>query len=125
MKTAIPQFAKMLGVPVVHAAHAGEVDSGLPLLPGFPYQSYFLGETQIVDGSGKQLACLSREDGDGFVIADVDIRQKHQATDTIPDGFWIPDFPLQFKMIWSYQNWHGKRYYQKKTRPLMLKRFGT
>jgi predicted amidohydrolase len=125
MKSTIPRFAKMLGVPVVHAAHAGEVSCSLPLLPGFPYQSFFLGETQIVDGTGKQLAHMGWEEGDGYVIADVDVRKKQPASEKIPDRFWIPDLPIQFKFIWAYQNWHGKKYYRKKTRPVMLKRFAS
>jgi len=123
MQATIPRFARMLGVPVVHAAHAGEFKSGLPMLPGFPYQSYFLGETQIVDGTGKQLARMSQSDGDGFVTANIDIKQKNMLSESIPDSFWIPDLPVQLKMIWAFQNWHGKRYYRKKIRPLMQKRF--
>jgi len=123
MKETIPKFARMLGVPVVHAAHAGDVDCDLPLLPGFPYRSYFLGETQIVDGGGKQLARMSREDGEGFITATLDLTQKHMICEKIPKNFWIPDLPLQFKLIWMYQNWYGKRYYQKKIRPAMQKRF--
>ncbi len=125
MKATIPRFAKVLGVPVVHAAHAGEIDCSLPLLPGFPYKSYFLGETQIVDGAGKQLARMGREDGNGFVMANVDVEQKYLTSEKIPDRFWIPDLPLQFKIIWYYQNWHGKKYYQRKTWQMMSKRFGT
>jgi len=123
MKETIPKFARMLGVPVVHAAHAGDFECALPLLPGFPYRSYFLGETQIVDGGGKQLARMSREDGEGFITATLDLTQKHMICEKIPKNFWIPDLPLQFKLIWMYQNWHGKRYYQKKIRPAMQKRF--
>jgi N-carbamoylputrescine amidase len=110
-------------VPVVHAAHAGKFKSGLPMLPGFPYQSYFLGETQIVDGTGKQLARMGQSDGDGFVTADIDIKQRNMVSESIPDSFWIPDLPVQLKMIWAMQNWHGKRYYRKKIRPLMQKQF--
>lgn len=123
MQTTIPRFARMLGVPVIHAAHAGKVNSGLPLLPGFPYRSYFLGETQIVDGTGRQLARMTHADGDGFVTANIDIKQRNMISEPIPDRFWIPDLPMQFKMIWSLQNWHGKRYYRKKIRPLMQKKF--
>ena len=123
MKETIPRFARMLGVPVVHAAHAGDVDCGLPLLPGFPYQSCFLGETQIVDGVGNQLARMSREDGEGFVTADIDVDKKCPPTEKIPDTFWISTLPVQFKIIWAYQNWHGKRYYQKKARQVMARQF--
>lgn len=123
MKATIPRFARMLGVPVVHASHAGDFECALPLLPGFPYRSYFLGETQIVDGSGNQLAHMSREDGEGFIMAELELTRKLPASEKIPETFWIPDLPWQFKMIWAYQNWHGKRYYRKNIRPAMQERF--
>ncbi len=123
MKATIPRFARMLGVPVIHAAHAGKLNSDLPMLPGFPYRSYFLGETQIVDGTGRQLARMNYSDGEGFITADLDIRQKNLLSEPIPDSFWIPDLPLQLKILWTFQNWHGRRYYRKKIRPLMQKRF--
>lgn len=117
MQATIPRFARMLGVPVVHAAHAGKIDCRLPLVPGFPYRSHFLGETQIVDGTGRQLARMDYREGEGFVTADIDIRQKNLVSESVPDGFWIPELPAQLKLIWALQNWHGRRYYQKRRKP--------
>jgi N-carbamoylputrescine amidase len=121
MKETIPRFARMLGVPVIHAAHAGDLQGGLPLLPGFPYHSFFLGETQIVDGTGAILAHMSREDGEGFITADIDISRKQKPLEPIPERFWIPELPWQLRLIWVYQNWHGKRYYQRRFRQLAQK----
>ena len=123
MKQTIPRFARMLGVPVVHAAHAGDFECALPLVPGFPYRSHYLGETQIVDGTGKQLARMGREDGEGFITATLDLSQRCLRSEKIPDRFWIPDLPLQFKLIWAYQNRHGRRYYRKTFQPMMEHRF--
>jgi len=123
MKETIPRFARMLGVPVVHAAHAGDISGSLPMLPGFPCRTFLLGETQIVDGTGDRLAGMSHEDGEGFITAELDLKQTCLPTESIPDRFWIPDLPLQFKLIWAYQNFHGKRFYKKKTLPLMERRF--
>jgi len=64
------------------------------------------------------------KDGDGFIMADIDVGRKHPPSENIPESFWIPDLPLQFRLIWAYQNWHGKRYYKKKTRQLMTRQFG-
>ena len=44
LKATIPRFARMLGVPGVHAAHAGDVEGNLPLVPGFPYNTYLVPE---------------------------------------------------------------------------------
>jgi len=119
MQAAIPRFARMLGVPVVHAAHAGNIDCALPLLPGFPYRSYFLGETQIVDGAGNQLARMSRADGEGFVSADLDLAINHSPSEPIPDTFWIFDLPWQLRLVWEYQSRHGRWVYRNKTRPAL------
>ena len=83
----------MLGVHVIHAAHAGEFIGEMPLMPDSQYKSYYVGETQIVDGNGKILTRMKREDGEGFIIADIDIKKKWKPSETIPDRFWIPDMP--------------------------------
>jgi len=118
------RFARMLGVPVVHAAHAGEVSGDMPLMPGFPFKSFYLGETQIVDGSGEILARMKREDGEGFITANIDLDKKWNPSEPIPDRFWIPDLPPQLRFVWWYQNLHGERYYRKKTRPYLKKKMG-
>jgi predicted amidohydrolase len=117
------RLAGMLGVPLIHASHAGPLEGGLPMLPGFPYKSYFLGETQIVDGQGSILARMSRDEGEGFILADVDIGKKIEPSEPVPDRFWIPDLPIQFRLIWAYQNWHGRRYYRKITKPFRKRDF--
>lgn len=109
------RFARMVGAPVVHAAHAGEFEGFLPLFPGFPYRSRYLGETQIVDAEGRLLARMRGEDGEGLLIAEVELGKKMPPADSIPEGFWIPDLPLQFRLMWAIQNLHGRIYYNRKT----------
>ncbi len=111
------RFARLLGVPVVHAAHAGEFDGRLPLFPGFPYRSYFLGETQIVDGAGNILARMKGEDGEGFVSAELNLLEKQEPTEGLPKGFWIPKLPRAFQLLWTIQNLHGRSYYRWRTLP--------
>jgi len=111
------RLARMLGVHVVHAAHAGDFECKMPLLPGFPFKSHYLGETQIVDGGGKILARMRREDGEGFIVADIDHKRKWEPCEPVPERFWIPDLPLRFRAVWKYQNAHGKLYYRRVTRP--------
>jgi len=111
------KFAKMLGVHVIHAAHAGELEGNMPLIPNFPYKSYYLGETQIVDGSGTVLKRMKRGEGEGLIMADIDIKKKWKPSETIPNRFWIPNLPRQLKFAWWYQNRHGRRYYRRKTLP--------
>ncbi|RJP32025.1 MAG: carbon-nitrogen hydrolase family protein [Actinobacteria bacterium] len=106
------RMARMLGVPVVHAAHAQDFACRMPLLPGLPYRSYYLGETMIVDAAGEVLARLSREEGEGIAVADVQPGRVTPCEDP-PDGFWIPELPWLIRMVWGYQNPHGRWYYRR------------
>jgi predicted amidohydrolase len=71
LRQAPGDLARRLGVPVVHAAQAGEFEGLTPGNETVPYVSRFLGETQITDGHGQVLARLAYEDGEGVVTADI------------------------------------------------------
>lgn len=105
------RMARLLGVPVIHAAHAQDFECRMPLLPGLPYRSYYLGETMIVDATGDVLARLTREDGEGIAAAEVQPGRITPSEDP-PDGFWIPELPWLLRMVWGYQNLHGSLYYR-------------
>lgn len=105
------RMARMLGVPVVHAAHAGEFSASMPLMPGIPYRSHFLGEAQVVDGSGRVLARRRRQDGEGLAMAEVEPGTVEPSEEP-PSGFWIPPLPWLIRSVWFYQNIHGRRYYR-------------
>jgi N-carbamoylputrescine amidase len=111
MEGAVPTMARLLGVPVVHAAHAGKFSAGMPLMPGIPYHSFFLGNTQIVDAHGKVLAGLAPEDGEGIVTAEIEIGRTAPSLQ-IPDRFWISPVHPFIRFIWFYQNLHGRNYYR-------------
>lgn len=115
------RFARILGVPVVHAAHAGDFEGETPLMPDIPYKSYYLGETQIVDGSGKILTRLTREDGEGVIMSNIDLTKKWKPTESIPDRFWIPDMPKELNQAWEIFNKHGETYYLETTKPYLDK----
>ncbi len=114
------RLARMLGVPVIHAAHARDFECRMPLLPGIPYRSCYLGDTMIVDGRGNVLDRLSREEGEGIAIADIEVGAVEPSEET-PSGFWIPQLPPLIRFAWWYQNLHGRFYYQKKLRSGELK----
>lgn len=105
-------LSRLLGVAVIHSAHAGDFKAFMPLLPGVPYESYYLGETQIVDRSGVILARMTREKGEGVITAEITLGR---ATPTLSNttSFWIPRIPTLLRLVWTYQNVHGSRYYQK------------
>ncbi len=106
------RLARLLGVPVIHAAHAGNFQGYMPLMPGLPYPSHMLGETQIVDAHGSVLARMRREDGEGIITAELELGAVEPSED-LPDRFWIPRLPLFFRAIWTYQNLYGANYYQR------------
>ncbi|MFX1490625.1 MAG: carbon-nitrogen hydrolase family protein, partial [Promethearchaeota archaeon] len=113
----LAKFAKMLGVHVIHAAHAGEFTGERPFMPDFEYKSYYVGETQIVDGNGKIIERMTREDGEGFIMADIDIKKKWEPSESIPDRFWIPDMTPAMNQTWERLNNHGELYYRNTTKP--------
>ena len=113
MRETPARFARLMGCPVVHAAHAGEFKGKTPMLPGFVYESFFLGETQIVSAEGTVLARMGTADGEGYIMAEIDPGRR-MPSENIPDRFWIPELPAPIRFAWWYQNLHGKWYYQKR-----------
>ncbi len=106
------RMARLLGAPVIHSAHAGTFRARMPLLPGLPYRSHFLGEAQVVDASGRVLARLQREDGEGLAIAEIEVGRPATPAEEPPEGFWIARLPALIRLVWHYQNVHGSLYYR-------------
>ncbi len=113
------RMARILGVPVVHASHAGQCHGFSPPDQSRPFKSHFLGETQIVDGHGKILQCMTYEDGEGVITADITPGAGQAAKEAIPDSFWIPDLPESSLRLWQELNRFGEGYYQNTTLPLL------
>lgn len=113
------EFARRLGAPVVQASHCGTFRSGFLLVPGssfaLPYDTEYVGATQIVDADGRVLAARPTADGPGIVTAEVRLgsvapRQSLEAR------FWIPDLPLSLRTYWHQQNACAKSYYEREGR---------
>ncbi len=107
-------FAKLLGVPVVHAGHAGEFEGYAAPSEKKKYKSHYLGETMIVDSDGQVLERLSYEEGDGVVVAEINLGKQPYPSLKIPEGYWIPDMPKAFLSEWGKQNQFGSKYYKEK-----------
>ncbi len=117
LRAAPVTFARLLGVPVIFASHAGEFDGFRPPDEAVLQRRPFCGETQIVDGRGNVLGRLAHEDGQGVVVADVSLGAAEGERVAVPDGFWIPDLPPPYLAAWQEQNRFGADYYQRVTRP--------
>jgi N-carbamoylputrescine amidase len=110
MRQTPARFARLVGAPVIHAAHCGRFVAETPRLPLLSYRSHYLGEAQIVGADGTLLARRTYEEGEGIVMANIAIVEP-RAADPVPERFWIPDLPRWALGVWDYQNAHGAREY--------------
>jgi predicted amidohydrolase len=117
MKATPARFARMLGVPVVHAAQAGSFVGRSWPIEGDAYPSHYLGEAQIVDGKGRVLARMSREEGEGVITADVPFGPVADEPEGIPERYWIAEFPEAIYSQWESALETGHRYYLSTTLP--------
>ena len=117
LRQAPSDLARRLGVPVVHASHAGEFEGLTPGKESVPYASRYLGETQITDGYGNVLARLAYEDGEGVVTADITPGRIDNELAPIPEGFWTTELPSNTLEAWDYLNSLGHDYYAKTFKP--------
>ncbi|MGB0213384.1 carbon-nitrogen hydrolase family protein [Algiphilus sp.] len=113
------EFARRLGAPVLQASHCGRFRTGFLLVPGLdrapPYDTEFVGCTQIVDAEGRVLAQRRTEEGPGFVVADVTPGAR-EPVQPLEDRFWIPELPLFLRAYWHHQNLCARRYYRSRGR---------
>jgi N-carbamoylputrescine amidase len=123
------RMARLLGVPVIHASHAGPFKAKFPIL-NLPRYACYQGETKIVDAQGEVLAKRTMQDGAGVAVADIEPRPV-AAPEPLKDGIYIPEFSLPIRVLfdlwWTISGIHGKFYYArlKKKHPetFMPKRF--
>jgi predicted amidohydrolase len=106
------QVARLTGAPVAIASHVGAIEGETPLGPGIRWKTQMLGESQICDRDGTILACLTLEDGESHVAADVDLAPAPTPLDPIEDRFWIPRFTLTTHAAWHAMNAHGALAYR-------------
>jgi hypothetical protein len=103
-------FAKYVGAPVVHGAHAGPLTCPFPATP-VTYRGYCEGGAQVCDADGTVLAFRSRGRGDGIAIADV--IPGRRAAQPAPKRFWLQRRGALAAAVWGYQNVHGRRAYRR------------
>ena len=119
LRQAPGDLARWLGVPVVHAAQAGEFEGLIPGNETVPYVSRFLGEAQIIDGHGNVLARLAYEDGEGVISADITPGRVQGDLAPIPQSYWTVELPATTLQAWDRLNSLGREYYATKFRPLL------
>jgi predicted amidohydrolase len=124
MAAAPSRLARMMGSPVLHAAHVGKLTGQFALLPGIHLatKTLLMGETQIVDGGGRIQARMGIDDGAGFVIADIEIGRVMPSLEPAQD-FWSLDLPYLFRLFWAHQNAVSQPLYNKAKREGRLTTF--
>lgn len=114
------EFARRLGVPVLHASHCGSFRSRFLVMPGtrwsVPHASEFVGATQIVDAAGQVLARRTTAEGPGIVSARIRLGAQAPVTPLDEGRFWIPPLTLLHKAYWHQQNACGKSFYRRRQR---------
>lgn len=107
-------LSKLLGVANIHASHVGPLHGRVPVVPNAAwnprFESYLLGETQIVDHHGKVQQRLRDSDGPGVISAPIQLTRQ-PASLPLPDRFWIPDLEPRFRFFWWQQNLCAKAMY--------------
>jgi predicted amidohydrolase len=102
-------FARLVGAPVVHAAHAGALEGRMPGLP-LAYHGRFEGGTLICDGGGRTVAARGAREGEGVVLADVELGRR-EPPEEVPDRYWLQRRGPVPTLAWHHQRWHGRRWY--------------
>jgi predicted amidohydrolase len=111
---AIQESARLVGAPVIHAAHCGDIACPMPGLP-IPYRGFFEGHAAIVDANGRVIAHRHAEQGQGIVSAKI-VLQAREATAQIPKRYWLCERGALAAFAWHQQRWLGRRWYLRHVR---------
>lgn len=111
---ALQDSARLIGAPIIHAAHCGEIACPMPGLP-LNYRGYFEGNAAIVDASGHVVAHRSASQGEGVVCAEISLGAQ-PATMEIPARYWLRDRGVVPAFAWHQQRWLGRRWYARHVR---------
>lgn len=118
------EFARRVGAQVLQASHCGPLRTDFMLVPGLdvtvPYDTRYVGATQIVDAQGRVLAERPTHSGPGIVYADVQLGAQ-DPVEPLEDSFWIPRLPVAHRVYWHHQNACAKSYYHRRGRRAGLK----
>lgn len=112
LKNGAQFYARALGVPVVVANKAGNINTPMP--GGLPeLNSHFPGYSSIADSNGELKAQLDGK-SQGPIVAEVNLNEKlKNKTPPIRYGkYWSMPVPW-YNLIWRYTQWLGERYYKK------------
>lgn len=111
----IQETARLVGAPVIHAAHCGDVICPFFGLPPLVYRGHFEGNTAIIDSSGRVIASRRNEDGEGIVCAEIQLAAK-PVKDNVPSHHWLMSRGFLPTIAWHYHGWLGRLWYRRHVR---------
>ena len=106
-----PALGRLVGAPVVHAAHAGSLACRMPWSP-LSYRGHFEGGAQVCAADGRVLARRTWREGAGVAMAEI-IVARTAPLDTVPDSYWLHRRGWLGTAMWHYQRAHGRRFYRR------------
>ena len=109
------RLARLAGAPIVHASLVGDVWSSPA--SGRPVLLRFSGESQIADASGRTLARRSYAEGEGLVMAEIEIGRVAPSESIPDDASWTPEVTAQSQAAWAATGAAGRAVYVNTTRP--------
>lgn len=110
------RLGRMVGAPVVHANLVGEVWTSGSDARGDRLLR-FAGESQIVDAAGRTVARRAYAEGEGLVIAEIEIGAVPASEAIPPDATWTPEVPPPSQASWATSGAAGRTEYLTRTRP--------
>lgn len=84
----------------------------MPELPFLTYDGHFEGGALIADAAGSVLDIRHSDEGNGFVIADVE-PQRVDPADPVPERYWMHGRGIIPAIVWNSQAVLGRRWYRR------------
>ena len=111
----IQDTARLVGAPIIHAAHCGNIVCPFFGLPTLTYRGHYEGCAAIVNATGQVIAIRENEDGEGIVCADIPL-DSIPVYEDIPENFWLRPRGFLPAIAWHYHGLLGKFWYRRHVR---------
>ena len=108
---AVTDSARLIGAPVIHAAHCGRIKCPMPGLP-IPYTGFFEGQAAIINARGDVIAHRRADEGEGIVCCEITLNTGSSDL-PVPDSFWLRKRGPLAAFAWHHQRWLGRRWYRR------------
>jgi len=102
--------ARLVGAPVVHAAHCGRIECPMPGLP-LAYRGRFEGNAAVIDARGNVVALRNGDEGAGVLYADIEPGEV-PVHGEVPRRDWLRSRGTLPWFAWHHQRLLGRRWYR-------------